>query len=50
MANRPAGASDSAVVSPVEETAPAPATPEAGVALCLSGGGYRAMLFHLGSL
>jgi NTE family protein len=25
-------------------------TPEAGIALCLSGGGYRAMLFHLGAL
>jgi NTE family protein len=25
-------------------------TPEAGTALCLSGGGYRAMLFHLGAL
>jgi NTE family protein len=24
--------------------------PEAGIALCLSGGGYRAMLFHLGCL
>lgn len=24
--------------------------PQAGVALCLSGGGYRAMLFHLGAL
>jgi NTE family protein len=24
--------------------------PQGGVALCLSGGGYRAMLFHLGSL
>lgn len=24
--------------------------PEAGTALCLSGGGYRAMLFHLGTL
>lgn len=24
--------------------------PEAGMALCLSGGGYRAMLFHLGTL
>src|SRR5262245_47558001 len=24
--------------------------PEQGIALCLSGGGYRAMLFHLGSL
>src|SRR5947208_5231737 len=26
------------------------AAPRPGVALCLSGGGYRAMLFHLGSL
>ncbi|MGC1853598.1 MAG: patatin-like phospholipase family protein [Solirubrobacterales bacterium] len=26
------------------------AGPEQGIALCLSGGGYRAMLFHLGSL
>src|SRR5262245_13641652 len=24
--------------------------PQPGIALCLSGGGYRAMLFHLGSL
>jgi NTE family protein len=24
--------------------------PEDGVALCLSGGGYRAMLFHVGAL
>lgn len=28
----------------------APRDPEAGVALCLSGGGYRAMVFHLGTL
>lgn len=27
-----------------------PRTPMEGVALCLSGGGYRAMLFHLGAL
>jgi NTE family protein len=27
-----------------------PRAPEDGVALCLSGGGYRAMLFHLGAL
>jgi predicted acylesterase/phospholipase RssA len=27
-----------------------PRTPEDGIALCLSGGGYRAMLFHVGSL
>jgi NTE family protein len=35
------------VTLPHEE---AEATPAPGVALCLSGGGYRAMLFHLGSL
>jgi NTE family protein len=27
-----------------------PRHPEEGIALCLSGGGYRAMLFHLGAL
>jgi NTE family protein len=27
-----------------------PRRPEEGIALCLSGGGYRAMLFHLGAL
>jgi NTE family protein len=27
-----------------------PTTPQDGIALCLSGGGYRAMLFHLGAL
>jgi NTE family protein len=27
-----------------------PARPQPGVALCLSGGGYRAMVFHLGAL
>ena len=27
-----------------------PRTPGEGIALCLSGGGYRAMLFHLGAL
>jgi NTE family protein len=26
-----------------------PPPPEEGVALCLSGGGYRAMLFHVGA-
>lgn len=30
-----------------EEGAPKPTT---GIALCLSGGGYRAMLFHAGAL
>ena len=36
------------VAAPVENNANRP--PEAGVALCLSGGGYRAMLFHVGTL
>ncbi len=30
--------------------ADAPGGPEAGIALCLSGGGYRAMLFHAGAI
>jgi NTE family protein len=38
------------LVTPVEEIAPRETIDEAGIALCLSGGGYRAMLFHLGSL
>jgi NTE family protein len=33
---------------PVHDTSTAP--PEPGIALCLSGGGYRAMLFHAGCL
>jgi NTE family protein len=38
--------------SPVEKivTDPSETVPEAGTALCLSGGGYRAMLFHVGAL
>src|ERR1044071_6725287 len=37
--------------SPVTFIAPdAGKGPQEGIALCLSGGGYRAMLFHLGSL
>lgn len=37
---------------PVEiiDTGSARREPEDGIALCLSGGGYRAMLFHVGSL
>lgn len=37
---------------PVERIAtdPLETKPEAGTALCLSGGGYRAMLFHVGAL
>src|SRR3954463_988406 len=40
------------VESPVEDlsTDKARDAPEEGIGLCLSGGGYRAMLFHLGSL
>src|SRR5689334_6521436 len=33
---------------PVHDTSGPP--PEPGIALCLSGGGYRAMLFHVGCL
>ena len=35
---------------PVQPSPDAPAQPEAGMALCLSGGGYRAMVFHIGSI
>src|SRR5215217_4146253 len=40
------------LVSPVDSEAldDAPGSPTGGIALCLSGGGYRAMLFHLGAL
>ncbi len=43
---------DRASVSPVQfiETDDRAATPAEGIGLCLSGGGYRAMLFHLGAL
>jgi NTE family protein len=34
--------------SPVHD--PSPDAPQPGIALCLSGGGYRAMVFHLGVL
>ena len=39
-----------AVASPVSGTATAGTKLTDGIALCLSGGGYRAMLFHLGAL
>jgi NTE family protein len=41
-----------AVRSPVEliETGSRHPGPQPGIALCLSGGGYRAMLFHVGAL
>jgi NTE family protein len=37
-------------LSPVHDHPDDPSQPSDGVALCLSGGGYRAMLFHLGTL
>lgn len=37
-------------LSPVSTDAPGGDTPQLGIGLCLSGGGYRAMLFHLGVL
>jgi len=37
-------------LSPVSPEAPGRDTPTHGIGLCLSGGGYRAMLFHLGVL
>lgn len=36
--------------SAVELTSAAAGDPQSGMALCLSGGGYRAMLYHVGSL
>lgn len=42
----------SELLSPVHRIETDPTTPtfEPGIALCLSGGGYRAMLFHVGAL
>jgi len=37
-------------LSPVSPDAPGGESPATGIGLCLSGGGYRAMLFHLGVL
>jgi NTE family protein len=37
-------------ISPVSLEAPGGDTPSSGMGLCLSGGGYRATLFHLGVL
>jgi NTE family protein len=37
-------------VQPVSAAADEATGPRPGIALCLSGGGYRAMLFHLGTL
>lgn len=40
----------SSPVSSVESANDSGSVPAKGIALCLSGGGYRAMLFHVGSL
>src|ERR1700740_2394413 len=41
----------SQLLSPLPESEEKPsAEPTDGVGLCLSGGGYRAMLFHIGTL
>lgn len=37
-------------IQPVSSTATETTGPRPGIALCLSGGGYRAMIFHLGTL
>jgi NTE family protein len=47
MPNDPA---PSSALSPVHDHPGDPQQPTKGIALCLSGGGYRAMLFHLGSI
>lgn len=43
---------DNRVISPVQRlgTDPTENKPDQGIALCLSGGGYRAMVFHVGAL
>ena len=44
------GSTNPSLLSPVHDHPDDPNQPQDGIALCLSGGGYRAMLFHLGSL
>jgi NTE family protein len=46
----PDNPTQSPALSPVHDHPGDPQHPSDGVALCLSGGGYRAMLFHLGTL
>jgi len=41
---------DNPVLAPVHDHPGDPQQPTDGMALCMSGGGYRAMLFHLGSV
>lgn len=47
MADAPSPVRDAATNHPDRDDTTAP---EAGTALCMSGGGYRAMLFHIGTL
>jgi len=50
MPNDSATAKPQIVAQPVHDHPGDPDQPSLGNALCLSGGGYRAMLFHLGTL
>jgi len=51
MTNTTSDATTLESIQPVSAAAPEPAGgPRPGIALCLSGGGYRAMIFHLGGL
>ncbi len=50
MPDDPATPNPQAIAQPVHDHPGDPDRPSPGIALCLSGGGYRAMLFHLGTL
>src|SRR5271169_4893972 len=50
MPDDPSNPNPAAIAQPVHDHPGDPLQPSPGIALCLSGGGYRAMLFHLGTL
>ena len=50
MPDDPAKPNPQVMAQPVHDNPGDPAQPSPGIALCMSGGGYRAMLFHLGTL
>jgi NTE family protein len=50
MPDDPSNPNPQAIAQLVHDHPGDPAQPSPGIALCLSGGGYRAMLFHLGAL
>ena len=50
MPDDPTKSNAQALAQPVHDHPDDPKQPSKGIALCLSGGGYRAMLFHLGAL